>query len=388
MNIKIEEIIEILKSESISKIGLLTGIGGQILLCSELFLHQKISQEWMSHLHTVLEKRLENEEFIFSHCNGLAGIGWLYEYLSQRKVTDYDTNILLEDFDNYLEKALKNFLLEKNYDFLHGGVGVALYFAKRTTKKKELVNVLNQFLDDLEKISIQQDNGTFKWKSWLEREHGQVYNISLSHGMASIVGILSKLYKIEGINKEKVNHLLHGTVPYILAQEIDREKYGSYFPSISLENTTEIRKSRMGWCYGDLGIASVLYQAGNAVSEESWINKALEILLFAAEKRRDLEDNSVRDAGLCHGTAGIGHIFYRMWLNTRLPQFRDAADFWFQETLKMAQFEDGLAGYKAFEHPLWVNKYDLITGISGIGLAILTYYYEMNPEWDECLLLS
>jgi len=39
----------------------------------------------------------------------------LYEYLSQRKINDYDTNVLLEDFDIYLEKALKNFMLENYY---------------------------------------------------------------------------------------------------------------------------------------------------------------------------------------------------------------------------------------------------------------------------------
>ena len=394
MKKKIEEITQILKSETAHEIGLLTGIGGQILFCSELFLHQKISQEWLRHLHSVLENRLESEEFIFTHCNGLAGIGWLYEYLSQRRITDYDTNILLEDFDNYLEKVLKNFMLERNYDFLHGGVGVALYFAKRTTKKKELVNVLNQFLDDLEKTSIQQDNGTFKWLSFLGEQHNPQhgYNISLSHGMSSIVAILSKLCNIEGINKEKTEKLLRGTAQYILAQEIDKEQYGSYFCSFSLESTPDIYKSRLAWCYGDLGLASALYQAGKVLNENAWIDKSLEILLFAATKRRDLEDNFVRDAGLCHGTAGIGHIFYRMWLNTRLPQFRDAADFWFQETLKMAKFEDGLAGFKALEmpdgKPAWINKYGILEGIFGIGLAMLTYYYEMNPEWDECLLLS
>ena len=391
MKNKVETIIQILTTEIVQDIGLLTGISGQILLCSELFLHQKISQEWLNHLHSVLENRLESEEFIFTHCSGLAGIGWLYEYLSQRKITDYDTNILLEDFDNYLEKALKNFLLEKNYDFLHGGVGVALYFAKRAIKKKELVNVLNQFLDDLERISIEND-GTLKWRSYLSEEIGWGYNISLAHGMASIVSILAKLHQIEGIDKEKTERLLFGVVPYILAQEINKDKYGSYFSCFALESTSNIFKSRMGWCYGDLGIASALFQAGKVLNENVWIDKSLEILLFAATKRRGLEDNFVRDAELCHGTAGIGHIFYRVWWNTRLPQFKEAADYWFDQTLKMAKFSDGLAGFKTMEvpdgKPKWINKYGLLEGISGIGLAMLTYYHETEPTWDECLLLS
>jgi lantibiotic modifying enzyme len=214
------------------------------------------------------------------------------------------------------------------------------------------------------------------------------FNISLSHGMSSIISILSKLLKIEEINKGKTETLLRGTVQYILAQEIDKDKYGSFFTNFALESTETVAKSRLAWCYGDLGIASVLYQAGKVLNKDSWINRSLEILLFAATQRKD----SLDDAILCHGTAGIGHIFYRMWWNTKLPEFKEAADYWFKETLKMATFKDGLAGFKALEmpdgKPTYVNKYGLLTGVAGIGLAMLTYYYELDPAWDECLLLS
>ncbi|MCL2290901.1 MAG: lanthionine synthetase C family protein [Bacteroidetes bacterium] len=395
MKKKIDELTQILASETISGLGLLSGIGGQILTCSELFLQNKVSHDWLSHLHNILEEKLSNEDFLFTHCGGLAGIGWLYEYLSQRKIINYDTNIILEDPDIYLEKTLKNFMLENNYDFLHGGVGVVLYFTKRVAKKKELIPVLAQFVEDLEHISIKQEDEAIKWRSFLLRHtNNQVYNISLSHGMSSIVSILSKLYKIEGIDKEKTEKLLRGAVQYILAQEIDKNKYGSYFTYYALESTSHISKSRLAWCYGDLGIASVLFQAGKALRENVWIDKALEIFIFAATMRQNLEDDLVKDAGLCHGTAGIGHIFYRMWWNTKLPEFKDAADYWFQETLKMATFKDGVAGFKAFEmqmpegEPRWINKYEFLEGIAGINLAMLTYYYEMDPAWDECLLLS
>jgi len=393
MEAKIDRITQILSTEIVSEIGLLTGIGGQILLCSELYTQNKISQEWLQLLQEALEKKLLKEDFIFTHCSGLAGIGWLYEYLSQRKIIDYDTNSLLEDFDSYLELSLKNFMQQRNYDFLHGGVGVALYFTKRVTKKKELVETLIDFVKDLEKISTKQKNGTIKWLSVLNHDTFQKgYNISLSHGMSSIITLLSKLYKIGGVDKEKIELLLRDSVQYVLAQEINKDKYGSFFPGYALESTTTISKSRMGWCYGDLGIATSLYQAGTAMGEKSWIEKALEVLQYAALNRRDLEDNSVKDAGLCHGAAGVGHIFYRMWWNSKLPEFKEAADFWFAETLKMAYHKDGLAGFKTLEmpdgKPNWMNKYCLLTGIVGIGLALLTYHNKMEPAWDECLLLS
>jgi lantibiotic modifying enzyme len=392
MQKKIEEIINILTSTIISETGLLSGIAGQILTCSELFLQQKVSQDWLDKLHLVLEERLARDYFLFTYSTGIAGIGLLYEYLSQRKVIDYDTNTLLEEFDTTLEKALKKFMLELNYDLLHGGVGVTLYFAKRTAKKKELVSVLNQFLTDLETISVQQADGALKWSSHFGVHASQQgYNIALSHGISGIVATLPKIYTIEGVDKEKTEMLLRGAIQYVLAQEIDKDKYGSCFPNVALESAP-ITKSRMAWCYGDLGIASALYQAGKVLQDNNLVNKSLEIFLFAAEKRRNLEDNMVKDAGLCHGTAGIGHIFYRMWRNTKIPQFKNAADYWFEQTMKMAKFEDGIAGFKALEaqgeQPVWVNRTRFLEGVCGIGLAMFTYYYDIEPTWDECLLLS
>jgi len=223
---KIAEIAQILTSETVSEIGLLTGIGGQILVCSELFLHNKIPQKWLLYLHQVLEKKLAEENFITTHCGGLAGIGWLYEYLSQRNVLNEDTNLLLEDFDTYLEQSLINFMQRNSYDFLHGGVGVALYFTKRVAKKKELVSVLNQFLVDLEKISIQQEDGAIKWFSFLGEQHNPQngYNISLSHGISSIISILSKLHRIEGIDNREDEEDPKANKVTILSRKAEKEK--------------------------------------------------------------------------------------------------------------------------------------------------------------------
>ena len=394
MKRKIDEITQVLATEIMPDVGILTGIGGQILTCSELFLQKKISQEWLVQLHQILEDRITTGENIRpTYCTGFSGVGWLYEYLSQRKLIDYDTNILLEEFDSYLEKTLQKYMIEKYYDFLHGGVGVAFYFSKRAAKKKELITVLNRFLEDLEKMSTPQEDGAIKWISSLgDRDSKWGYNISLSHGMSSIIAVLSKIYEIDGVNKEKTRMLLRGAVQYILAQEIDKDKYGSYFSNFALESTPIIFKSRLAWCYGDLGIASALFQAGKALKEENWVTKAVEVLLFAATQRRNLQENSVTDAILCHGAAGIGHIFYRAWWNTKLPEFKDAADYWFEQTLKMATFKDGFAGYKILDvqdgKAVWINRANILEGISGIGLALLTYYYQIEPTWDECLLLS
>jgi len=73
-----------------------------------------------------------------------------------------------------------------------------------------------------------------------------------------------------------------------------------------------------------------------------------------------------------------------------MSEFKKAADYWFAQTLKMSTFADGLAGYKTWygKEKGWVNEYNLLEGIAGIELALMSYYYEVEPTWDECLLLS
>ncbi|MDR1112601.1 MAG: lanthionine synthetase C family protein [Bacteroidales bacterium] len=391
MHTKIKEIGELLQKWDITNIGLLTGIGSIIITLSEYAKQGLDNTNCYLDKLMILESNLAETQSIYSYCNGLAGIGWLYEYLNEQNVINCNTNVLLEDFDVLSNRILDIYMQNKDYDFLHGGSGIAFYFMRRIKRNPDLKSVLCQFLMDLDNMKIILPNGTITWRSKLYDLQGKVKNvsnISLSHGICAIVCLLSKLWTISK-DKTQIKTLLVKTIDYILEQQIDNEKYHSFFPILPIESCEMLTISRLAWCYGDLGIATTLYQAGKTLNRQDWIDKAMEILLYAAEKRRDLQKNGVVDAGLCHGTAGIGHIFYRMWWNTRFPEFKRAADYWFEQTLKMARFEDGLAGYKAWHGTQgWQNEYGLLEGIAGIGLALLTYYYEVEPTWDECLLLS
>ena len=65
-------------------------------------------------------------------------------------------------------------------------------------------------------------------------------------------------------------------------------------------------------------------------------------------KRRNLKEEGVLDAGLCHGSSGISMIFRRMYIETQQREFADARDYWIEKTLNFSIFNDGLAGYKTY----------------------------------------
>jgi hypothetical protein len=389
---KTYELLKCLDNKPKLGIGLLSGAVG----CS---LFQFIFYELSGNLQNykrgiaIIEdvfKEIEHEKNpINTFCSGLAGVGWFVEYAVEHEWIKDNTNEILDDLDKFLSHFLKIHLIQNNWDFLHGGIGLGIYFLRRNLKNDGQTNEIEYILNFLETTCTKIEKDKIGWLSLINYETKEKgYNISLSHGMSSVVIFLTKVYS-QHLFKNRVLKLLNGAVNFILDQEMDINQYGSFFPSYSIECSKKLYKSRMAWCYGDLGIAMSLYQAGIAIQREDWIQKAIKILLYAAENRKKLQNEFIVDAGLCHGTAGIGHIFYRMLWNTHLLEFKEAADYWFNETLKMAKFKDSLAGYKSFQgKDGWVNSYGLLEGISGIGLALLTYTYNLEPTWDECLLLS
>ena len=322
-------------------------------------------------------------------CSGISGFGWFCEHLRKLGMLNREDIELLNNLDPFLYRTMMANIRQGNYDYLHGALGVAAYFLSRCDKK-EIRGYLGDLLSELEKSAIECENGAVKWISVLKSETGEKgFNISLSHGMSSIAAFLIRLYQLN-FETERVDNLLRKTVTYIFDQVTYAEGSVSYFPSYSKESSAGNHHSRLGWCYGDLGVAYTLWRAAITLTNTEWENSAIQILIHNSQ-RRDLQINAVRDAGLCHGSAGIAHIFWTLYLKTRKQEFWETAEYWLDITMKMAKYEDGLAGYKAYrteEYGGPEKSEVLLDGIAGIGLALLSYLSCNEIAWDECLMLS
>jgi hypothetical protein len=97
----------------------------------------------------------------------------------------------------------------------------------------------------------------------------------------------------------------------------------------------------------------------------------------------------LKDSGICHGSAGIAHIYNKVWHDTQQPVFKDACDYWIQKTLDMAIYTDGIAGYKKYGGPnaAYEKTPALIDGAAGIGLVLLSYLTG-DFCWDYCFMLN
>jgi len=325
---------------------------------------------------------------LHTHAGGLAGVGWTVEHLAQNDFIDTDTDEVLEALDPYLHKTMIHDITNENYDFLHGAVGNGVYFLSRLANAKAK-DYLKELIDQLDETSHKDEDGALKWLSVLNREEGtKGYNLSLSHGIASIIVFLGKVLET-GIYNEKVSLLLNGAVQYLLKYKLDRKKFVSTFPSW-ISETDPLTQSRLAWCYGDLGIGTALWQAAQHAGNKEWEQIAADTLL-GSTARKDLKENAVVDAGLCHGAAGIMHIYNRAFHYTGNETFKELTQYWAGHTLDMAKFDDGYAGYKAWhteKYGGWVAETGLLEGVAGIGLALVSLISDIEPKWDRSLFLS
>jgi lantibiotic biosynthesis protein len=319
---------------------------------------------------------------------GLAGIGWTIEHLSKNGFLKLDTNSLIGNFDELLYSCMLQYIRVRNYDYFHGALGIGVYFLNRTSCKKSNRYISN-LVDELEKISTIFPYG-IAWESNTSIDDEGCFNLSLSHGLASIISILTRVYRAN-INSEKTRSLISNAIDYLIHFKRDTYDSGYIFPAfVSKIGIHDNSKGRLSWCYYDLGISVALWNAGQTFNNESWKQEAVNTLL-STTNIQDINKAGVMDAGLCHGATGIAHIYNRVYNYTGIENFKNSAIYWFQQSLKMDGFKDGLVGYKTCR-PLELgglqNDYSFIEGIAGIGLAMISAVSDMNPAWDSVLILS
>ncbi|MDR1120268.1 MAG: lanthionine synthetase C family protein [Dysgonamonadaceae bacterium] len=385
---KLEEIAGILckSQDKFDNPGVLSGISGLALFMfywSRFTGDSKYTDIGRDALAKAVEM-INNGYSLHTYCSGISGLAWTCEHLIRHRFIDGEDISFLNDLEPYLLSCMERDFDSKNYDFLHGGLGVGYYFLKKEMPSTMNNKVLYLWLKD---TAITCADGCLKWESIL-RNSGKIgFNISLSHGMSSIVFFLVKLMK-QYSHVTEIKDTLQNAVKYILQQQFTQPNI-SCFPSYSMESEEKPQPSRLAWCYGDLGIAQAILQAAIALGDAEYENTALKVLLHSCN-RKDLKKNIVADAGLCHGTSGISHIYQRLHINVKNDAFRETSAYWMEKTLEMARFEDGPAGFKSWrgEGNRWENRYPLLEGIASIGLSVMSYLNPALMDWDECLLLS
>lgn len=239
---------------------------------------------------------------ISTYCNGLSGLCIGLDILEKKGfvegVSDSTSiyNILLnQEFEKHVDW---------NLDFLHGAIGIGLFHVMRAKYDKSAYLFVNKILEYLEKNGIYNTDGSVYWK-YPNRYGIQQENLSLSHGISSTAMFISRAFKVLALQDRLICiRLLIGIGKYLKSHLLNPNILGSYTPMLPY-NT----KSRLGWCYGDIGTSVALRTIGEITHDLDLLDLSYEIAAHAAVCRNDLKSNYVFDACLCHGSSGIAHFF-------------------------------------------------------------------------------
>ncbi len=396
---KLEEINNVLQHnyKNSEDIGVLTGSTGVALFH---FYYSKFKNEELNaQIGTeILVESIEKINLGYNtptFCTGVAGAAWTIELLKEEKLIDIDSDALLSDLDGFLENSLGIDKQYNFYDFLHGAIGIGYYFFKRyentidTSLKSNYKRLLLKIVHEL-KETAQINGDTAKWESNLifnEKLRG--YNLSLAHGISSIINFLGRLSEHSDFKKETLP-LLQKAVNYVIEHKKDSVSASSCFPDWITVANKKSASARLAWCYGDLGIAISLWKAGKVLKNKELCDQSL-LVLKHSTKRRDLEEVRIKDAGLCHGSYGVMHIYNHMYKETQDLIFKEAAQYWLKKGIDMGTHKNGFAGYNQWvggNNPGWKKEVNLLEGVSGIGLALISYLAPFKTKWDECLMIG
>ncbi len=398
LNEKLHEIDHIIRSQykHVSDVGVLTGLSGLSIFqfyyskYCDTDANAKIGMDIIE-----LASKKINAGYTFpTFCTGIAGMGWVLDHLQNADFIEIKNENPLADLDSYLFKMMVSYMEKGNYDFLHGGIGLAHYFLGRykltkvTKLKESYKNMLSEFVSLLKELSS-SGNGHLKWSSVVKRDTGEIgYNLSLSHGMASAIGILTKLHITDDFGKE-VEKMLKGAIGYLVSFQNSEADAFCLFPKWVPKSGGLEYDSRLAWCYGDLGVGLSIWKASKALGDAQLSHRALEIFKHAI-KRKSPEESYVIDTCLCHGAFGNAQIFNRMFKETKLDIFKEAAGYWIQQGLDKSVHKDGYAGFKEWDtlNNTWKTEISLLEGVAGIGLTIIDHLADFETNWDECLMIS
>mgnify|MGYP001035269342 CR=1 FL=1 len=324
--------------------------------------------------------------------HGLSGVLWSLDHIATF------TGEPLEGLDDAMADAdaflAEHALAEEGFDLWSGLCGYGIYALPRAGEPSA-----RRLLDSLVESLLSTENqepGVAPWvlrPQLLRRPHRAAprfphTHLGVAHGIVGVVGFLAEAHR-RGLGAGKIPDVCDRAWRWLDAQKSTDDR-GPFWPNFAAPGTPPARGMEM-WCNGMPGIATALLAAARKLGHDemrAWcIARAHELAMLARNSP------PLTDISLCHGTAGLGHMFNRFFQHTGDELFADTARAYLQLTLDQQRPGYGVGGFAAYGLNLlgdYVDLFDpgLMMGSSGVGLALLAGVSGQVPLWDRALLLS
>src|SRR5215203_2381477 len=325
---------------------------------------------------------------------GFSGVAWAAELVDRLNPDAEDRNEAIDD-------ALLRLLSRTDhwrapYDLVVGVTGLGVYALQRYPRPVAS-ECLRRVVELLHQRAEHDEHGLYWWtppaelhEEWRKQYPSGRADLGVAHGVAGAIALLGGICGA-GIEQATARPLLDGAVRWLLAHSVPTEA-GPTFP-LWVAPGFEPYPARCAWCYGDPGIAAALLTAARGVGNAGWEQTAVALACRAAE--RPASETGVVNAGFCHGTAGLAHLYNRMYQASGEPKLGRAALYWLERTLDFYRLAKDNGGswvqgsWDPDKHKPWTwTGIELVEGAAGIALVLLAAATSVEPVWDRMFLVS
>lgn len=313
---------------------------------------------------------------------GLAGLSWVLDQLAGP-----EAGPAVAHFDAALWRHLDVPRWDGRYDLMSGLAGVGVLVAdRRDARARQLAE---RVLFHLERTALLSGAGAtwrtpprFLPEARRARFPQGMIDLGVAHGTPGVIGALARFVEA-GVEVARSRRLLAAAVAWLLgAVPAGLPRFGTSWPADAAD------AKRIGWCYGDAGVAGVLLRAGRALGAADVEAAALGMLRDLAAP---LARRGAPDASFCHGAAGLSHIYNAAFQLTGDGELRRQARRWLHEVLRLRRPGAGLAGYRSLKldggAPRWEHDATLLSGAVGVALVLLAAAGDREPAWQRLFVL-
>lgn len=345
------------------------GLGGQVLF---LFLYAYLYDD--SNIRIKAEDKLcksfdlinSSNSLSVNYCDGVTGLFYCVNCLQSLNLISTSEFEYDLDWDKIIYGKSLEFMQEGNYEYFYGYGGLLFYLNSRIKNNivcKELIyNVLVEIRTRL-----------FINDYCLVSKYTKKIDMGIAHGVSGLILILCKIAN-QGFFLNIIYDILSYTQRFFLQFLIQKDNQECRFPKYYINNHF-FEKSRHGWCYGDLSCSIAMLNT-SSVLNDSFGEKALEILKFTASKNLETEVSLPINMGLCHGKCGLAFIYQYLFDLTHDVLFLNTYKYW-----EVKLLEDLCKSVNI--------DASLLNGYSGVGLYLLSNdSHDVKNLLNDILLLK
>jgi len=329
----------------------------------------------------------------YGFLEGVCGVAWAIHHISAMLGSPASSDSTHAVDSVIYELLKKQVSWENSYDLIHGLVGIGVYALERLPLEigQDLAHLV--VLRLMEAATHNSDDGPWlrrgpKGQFSREVEKKSFFDLGMPTGIPGVIAFLSLAIR-NNISVAESSRMLQRAVSWLLKQRRPAKAPSCYPLAVghALEDKDAAPAARpfIGWCYGDTGISAALLLATQSLERPEWRREALRVARHAASMTT--EKVTYNDACICHGAAGVGHIFNRLSQYSGELFLARAAHRW----LKIALSEPIVNGTSIFRFEfdgVVGRSSGFLRGSAGVGLSLLAAVRNEEPQWDRALLLS